>query len=169
MTLSLPEQGWRGKGSHLVPGGQGSIKSAHCTSATAPGFLEHTGASTSLFPTRTLGSQTGRLQVGSGIGFRRLFGSVLCVKSVSEKGFFGEMKKPLSTDLTAYFGILTDPTCSTSIRKLSPDSNPSLPHIQPEHCRLLPSEYDMQGWEGAQLAHPPACLPLVRRGQNSRG
>lgn len=87
--------------------------------------------------------------------------------------FGGNRKATLRS--AAYFGILTDPTCSTSIRKLSPDSNPSLPHIQPEHCRLLPtSECDMQGWEGAQLAHPPCCLPTASEegrtpeaGQNS--
>ena len=75
------------------------------------------------------------------------------------RSIFGEIKKATLRSAT-YFGILTDPTCSTSIRKFSPDSNPSLPHIQPEHCRLLPtSECDMQVWEGVQLAHPPCCLP----------
>lgn len=53
MTPHQAEQGWR-EGLSPCPGGRGKHLAAHCTSTATPGFLEHTGASTSLFPTRTL-------------------------------------------------------------------------------------------------------------------
>lgn len=88
MTPHQAEQEWR-EGLSLVPGDEGGI-----CQLTAP-VLRLQASLNILVPPQISsplghhGSQSGWLQVGSSLGSRRLFGSVLlCVKSISEKGFF---------------------------------------------------------------------------------